>query len=155
LKELRALHSRRQRATLRSGRDDTRMIFVVLLFGHLKRRIFAPRMLRFRGCPVQGRRACFALLWVLPATAMAVVKPEQQAQEEERRHEHEKDQHGFQKTIHSKTPFLRAARQPRAHATHRPISPPPGPIRKDETARLTSSPSVSRGCYGSDSFMTI
>jgi hypothetical protein len=28
---------------------------------------------------------------------MALVKPEKQAQEEERRHEHEKDQHGFQK----------------------------------------------------------
>jgi hypothetical protein len=79
-------------------------------------------MLRFRGCPVQGRSACFALLWVLPATAMAVVKPEKHAQEEERRHEHEKDQHGFQKTIHGKTSFLRAATRSRGSSADFPTA---------------------------------
>jgi hypothetical protein len=83
------------------------MIFIVVLFGHLKRRIFAAWMLRFRGCPVQGRRVYFAGL--LPVGAIAAIKPEKQAQKKERRHEHQKDQHGFQKTIHGKTSFLRVA----------------------------------------------
>jgi hypothetical protein len=49
---------------------------------------------------------------------MAVVKPEKQAQKEERRHEHEKDQHGFQKTIHGKTSFYAL---PHSHALTRLI----------------------------------
>jgi hypothetical protein len=52
---------------------------------------------------------------------MAVVKPEKEAQEEERRYEQEKDQHGFQKTIHGKTSFYAL---PHSHAAHRPISLP-------------------------------
>jgi hypothetical protein len=85
-------------------------------------------MLRFRSCPVQGRRGHFALVWLLPGTAMAVVKPEKEAQKKERCNQQEKDQYASQKIIHGKTSFLRAATQPPAHAAHRPISPPPGPI---------------------------
>ena len=94
--------------------------------------------------------------WLLSETveAIAVVKPEKQAQEEERHHEQEKDQYGSQKIIHGKTSFV-AATQPRAHAAHRPISPPPGPIRENETARLTPSRPVGPTSYVGHFRMTI
>src|SRR5437870_5496545 len=92
------------------------MVLIEVLFGHLKRRILSAWMLWLCSCPVQGRRARFTGL--LPAAAIAAVKPEKQAQEEKRRHEHEKDQHGFQKTIHSKTSFYAL---PHSHALTRLI----------------------------------
>jgi len=38
--------------------------------------------------------------------AIAVIKPKQQTDEEERHYEHEKDQCGFQKIIHGKTSLV-------------------------------------------------
>jgi hypothetical protein len=39
--------------------------------------------------------------------AIAVVKPEKQPEQEERRHQQEKDQYASQETIHGKTSFAR------------------------------------------------
>jgi hypothetical protein len=85
------------------------MILIEVLLGYLKRRIFAPRMLRLCSCPVHGRGAHFASLWILTAAAMAAVKPEKQAQEEKRCDEQEKDQYGSQKIIHGKVSVMCAA----------------------------------------------
>jgi len=50
--------------------------------------------------------ASLPLLCSRRPAAIAVIKPEQQTDEEERHHEHEKDQCGFQKIIHGKTSFV-------------------------------------------------
>src|SRR5205823_3999819 len=77
LLEFRAPNGGCESAALRSRRDDPRMIFIKFpILRHLKRRIFAARMLRFRNRLVQRRRVRFAGLWFLPGTAIAAVKPE-------------------------------------------------------------------------------
>jgi hypothetical protein len=47
---------------------------------------------------------------------MAVIEPEEHAKEEERRHEHEKDQCGFQNIAHGKTSFPRGDMAARSRA---------------------------------------
>src|SRR5207302_10719471 len=77
------------------------------VFGNLVWRIFAPRMLRLCICPVEGCYAGFvSLLRSGRPPAIAVIKPKQQTDEEERHYEHEKDQCGFQKIIHGETSLV-------------------------------------------------